>query len=55
MYTHDVGLLVLQAPPIASLEGTNMYGIPFSSQSVGRWLSTSIGDMSAAIITILND
>jgi len=54
MYTHEVGLFVLHAPPIASLEGTNMYAISLSSHNKGKWESTSMGDISAAMITILN-
>lgn len=43
-----VGLLVLPAAPSSALDVTKIYGIPWSSQSTGRWLMTSIGEISAA-------
>ena len=53
MNTQEVGRLVPHAPPIASLEGTKVYAMLASSHNTGRWLSTSMGEISAAMMTIL--
>lgn len=38
-----------------SFDGTYMYGMSWSSHSTGRWVTTSMGEISPAIIQILQE
>jgi len=52
MSTTDVGFLVYAAVPNSILLLTKIYGMPASSHITGIWLTTSTGEISAAMMTI---
>jgi hypothetical protein len=53
--TIEVGRLVSPAAPRCCLDGTYTYGTPASSHATGMCAITSIGEMSPAMITILQN
>lgn len=53
--TQLVGLFVLLERPRVSLLGTKIYGMLASSQRTGKWVITSIGEMSPAMTKTLEN